>query len=102
MAYVNTGVKRYKTLTVTRKKADGTVAAGYPKTYNITSAFTANGTPYQSISDSNFAKLTDVAYNARLNAFKAYVEGLNSGLSDSTDIRNGSNVIDTVSCPIGS
>lgn len=69
-----TGVKRSLTIIVS-KYQNGVLASGYPKVYDgrkllITYSPSAN---YPEITDSQFATMTDIAYNARFAALLTYI-----------------------------
>lgn len=93
MAYHNTGYARRKKLTVTK--------GDYSHEYNICTGFTYNNKVYPSLSDEEFARLTDGEYQARLTDFCNYVYGEEDGLqTDCPDLTVGSVVYDPVSCPL--
>lgn len=93
MAYYNTGYARRKILTITK--------GDYNQQYNICSGFIDGGKTYPSLSDDEFARLTDAEYNDRLAAFCNYVYGQENGLqADCPDLTQGSIVYDPVSCPL--
>ena len=93
MAYHNTGYARRKILTVSK--------GDYNQQYNMCSGFTYNGKAYPSISDEEFARLSEGEYQARLTDFCNYVYGEEDGLqADCPDLTQGSVVYDPVSCPL--
>ena len=94
MAQQNTGYARMKTLTV--------IKGDYTHSYSITGGFTdLNGNPVMSLTDTQFAQLSEEAYNMLLDQFIEYVKGQEPGLAnDCPDLRNGAMVFDTVSCPL--
>lgn len=75
----NTGYQRSVTLIV-RKTVNGAPVTGYPKTYQGRNEFAHNGTTYPAITGTQLANLPAAEFNARLEAFKGYVEGLEYGL----------------------
>lgn len=75
MSEINTGMQRGTELTVT-KKVGGIEVNGYPKVYKIYDAF-GN---YAAIAVNELAKLAVEDYQARLEAFKAYVEAAETGV----------------------
>lgn len=77
---MNTGIQRSLTLIVTKKIA-GVVQPAYPLTYQGRNAFNYGGNSYAAITASQLADLTDEYYNARLAAFKLYVQQIESGLN---------------------
>lgn len=93
MAYENTGYARKKTITITK---GSTV-----NTYSITASFSYNKTLYPSLTDDEFAKLSNSDYEARLTAFVKHLYSLYEGLeADCPDL-----TIDTVTyepqmCPL--
>jgi hypothetical protein len=97
MGYVNTGTKRSLIFTLT-KKENGSPMVGYPKTYN--GQLGSWSASYDAITDTELARLSDVDYNARVVAFLAYVESVESGFSSSTDFINSNEVVDHASCPV--
>ena len=103
MAYVNTGIERAKTLTV--DKQVGSISfTGYPKNYDITAAFTVGGDPYYfPLTNQQFQQLSTSDYNARLEAFKTYIES-EEGIADLdaiTDSGTPASQENTTACPIG-
>lgn len=67
-----TGYKRSLFVTV-NKLVNGVVQTGYPKTYNGAAEFTYDGDTYPLIDNPALMAMSDVDYNTRLVAFKAYV-----------------------------
>lgn len=94
MAYVNTGVKRSLTFTVT-KKIGGTVQVGYPRSYDGRLSFPG----YSAITDDQAKKLTDTEFNTRLSAFHSYVNSIEAGLDVDNDATNDAVVTDESACP---
>lgn len=92
MAIINTGMQRGTELTVT-KKIGGDVVNGYPRVYKVTDAF-GN---YAAVTVEELAKLAVEEYMTRLAAFKAYVEGVENGVTVNTDEAYRENL---VSCPL--
>lgn len=89
----NTGVARNKVLTITKS---GSQTA---ETFTITSAFDA----HVSISDSDFQRLGDQQYAARLSNFNTYVIDRMMALHEGfflTDIRGGASVTNLTLCPL--
>ncbi len=102
MSYVNTGIKRAKTLTID-KQVSGFSMSGYPKIYDITAAFTGGGSSYGVLNNQEFQELTESDYLERLADFKIYVqtaEGIAS-VDDITEAAAEAYVTDTTTCPIG-
>lgn len=96
MAYNYTGYARKKLLTVTK--------GDYSHTYNICTGFTStngNSRIYASLSNDEFARLSDAEYEQRLNDFLAYVCSLEPGLqADCPELAEGSVVYDVTACPL--
>ena len=94
MAKQNTGYARMKTLTVTQ--------GSYTHSYNITDTFaTPRGVVYQTLTNTEFAQLSEEDYSQRLLAFQEYVYDQETGLSDDCpDLTPGSMVFDPDTCPI--
>ena len=92
MSRINTGMQRATELTVTKKIGNVTVN-GYPKVYKVADAF-GN---YVAITTDELAKLTVAEYQARLAAFKAYVEGVEAGVVVNLDEAYVKNL---TACPI--
>lgn len=88
----NNGTKRSLKVSV-NKYINGVIQSGYPKAYNgmtASSTWTGwTGNTYLAISDSNLAQLSDVAYNARLTDFKAWVTVQESGVNFNTQVLTG-------------
>ena len=80
MAILNSGMQRGTELTVT-KKIGGIEVNGYPKVYKVYEAF-GN---YAAITVDELAKLAVSDYQARLAAFKTYVESVETGVEVNTD-----------------
>lgn len=99
MAYVNNGDYRCKILTV-NKKLDGVSLPGYPKNYDITSAFGV----FASITDNQFSELSEVDFQSRLEAFYIYVDTTEGDL-DSANYSyvegEGPTGADAELCPVG-
>ena len=99
MAYVNNGDYRCKILTV-NKKLDGVSLPGYPKNYDITSAFGV----YSTITDAQFSELSDADFQTRLAAFYSYVDTTEGDLDSSNysyEQGQGPTGTDAILCPIG-
>lgn len=92
MSEINTGMQRGTELTVT-KKIGGIEVDGYPKVYKVYEAF-GN---YAAITVGELAKLAVSDYQARLAAFKAYVETAETGVKVNTDEAYVENL---TACPI--
>ena len=93
MSYVNTGYARNTVLTVTK--------GSYSQSYDIRAGFTHNGKTYPSLSDDDFAQLTDANYERRRADFIAFVYSNEDGLqTDCPDLTLGSVEYDTVLCPL--
>lgn len=75
MSEINTGMQRGTELTVT-KQVGGIEVDGYPKVYKMYEAF-GN---YAAITVDALAKLAVDDYQARLIAFKTYVETVETGV----------------------
>ena len=75
----NTGKQRSLTVVVSKTVA-GVQQTGYPKTYYGRNTFIHNGTTYTAIDTLMMTTMPVVDYQARLSAFKSYVENLESGL----------------------
>jgi hypothetical protein len=93
----NTGKQRSLTVTINKTIA-GVLQDGYPHVHNGRLAF---GT-YAAIDTLQMATMPVTDYEARLAAFKTYVEGLEVGIEFDTDTVVGSEAykINTISCPI--
>lgn len=109
MSYVLTGYKRSLSVTVT-KTVNGITQAGYPKTYPTATDiangyFTYNAVQYSippnGMTETAFARLTDVQYQSLLNSFKLYVMSLESGLNFNTQSLNSPEVYDATTCVPG-
>lgn len=98
---MNTGYERSMTLIVS-KTVNAEPAPGYPKTYNGRNEFTHNGVTYPAITGAQLASMTLANYNARLEAFKNYVQGLEYGLDVDAVTVAGSEARreNLVACPI--
>ena len=111
MDYVYNGKTRAKTVVVDFKDSQDVSVTGYPKTYNITDAFTNPGAPLggtgtpvavAAISNVQLARLAYNQYINRLNAFYNMIEALNPGLDRSVNLVPGYEPTGTSeSCPIG-
>lgn len=98
------GFLRRKTLVVSLKNPLGENAPGFPKEFEITSAFESGGNTFGELSNSAFDELSDADYATRLQAFMLYVESQISGLnSQNYEYTAGEEPyeFDAVSCPIG-
>ncbi len=71
---INTGMQRAVEFVVT-KKVNNVIVDGYPRTYLLKQAF-GN---YQETTESELARMPIEDYQARLVAFKAYVESIDMG-----------------------
>jgi hypothetical protein len=82
--YSNTGYQRAKTLNI-EKRVGGVMAVGYPKSFSILNPFTVSGVSYGLLREDStykeFSRLSLAQYNARLAAFKLYVEQAEIGLN---------------------
>lgn len=93
MAYENTGYARKKTITITKGSA--------VNTYRITASFSHNNTLYPSLTDDEFAKLSNSDYETRLTAFVKHLYSLYEGLeTDCPDLADGSLELNTIQCPL--
>lgn len=111
MDYVYNGNTRAKTVVVDFKDSEGVSVTGYPKTYNITDAFTDPGAPLGqpgtavaigAITNVQLARLTKTQYMNRLNAFYNMLESANPQLDRSVNVVPGFEPTGTSSsCPIG-
>lgn len=90
MSKINTGMQRASSLTVV--KSIGGVQV-YSRVYDMLSAFLA----YQAITQTECAEMSVADYQARLAAFKLYVEGVEVGLVVDTAPAYREN---KTSCPI--
>lgn len=91
--YRNTGTARMKTLTITR--------GDNSNVYDITESFSYGDTEYGTVTDEEFAQMTENAYLTRLEAFVQWVYSLNDGLSaDCPDLTTGAYVYDESVCPL--
>ena len=74
----------------------GAQQQGYPKTYN---GRLGDWNPsYAALTDSEFARLTDSEFTARMSAFEAYVESLETGLDLGTDMNGDGFVKTDINC----
>lgn len=81
-----TGKERSLTIKVNKTLA-GVQSEGYPRTYYGRNEFTYNSIVYPAIDTTLLATMPLVNFNARLVAFKSYVEGIETGLDiDETTI----------------
>ncbi|MBQ4278365.1 MAG: hypothetical protein IJC16_00230 [Rikenellaceae bacterium] len=96
MAYVNTGMQRSLTFTLT-KKVNGTTVS--TTNYDGRLAFGS----YAQISDTELASMDEAQYLARLEAFKAYVEGIEADLDVDQATIAGAQAYrqNLTACPIG-
>lgn len=93
MAYENTGYARKKTITITKGSA--------VNTYRITASFSHNNTLYPSLTDDEFAKLSNSDYETRRTAFVNHLYSLHDGLeADCPDLTVGSVQYNTQLCPL--
>lgn len=74
-----TGKKRSLTISVTKTIAHE-LAPGYPRTYYGRNSFDLNNINYPAISEEDLSLMSVNNYNARLNAFKAFVHSREAGL----------------------
>jgi len=102
MEYVNTGIERCKTFRIDRR-VGGASLSGYPKDYDILSAFTAGGNSYSVISEVQFQQLHLLVYEWRLANFKTYIETAEgiASVDGITDSRFPASKTNTTVCPIG-
>lgn len=100
MPYINTGIKRSLTIEIT-KESDGVILLSYPKTYNGQLEFTFNSVIYYTLTDNEFANLSEGDYLIRLDAFKAFVKLLEPSIDFTTDVISGyeSSIQDSITCP---
>lgn len=99
---MNTGKERSLTVKITKSIA-GYVQDGYPHTYYGRNEFTWNGTVYPAITPTEMGKLPIDIYTARLEAFKSFVESIETGLDIDTMTVAGAEAYRTnlTACPIG-
>lgn len=83
MAYVNNGDERSLKISV-YKKVGGNYIQGYPKVYNGQASW-GNAT-YPTLTDTEVRQLSSLEFNARYNAFIAYVGALEPGINFNEDI----------------
>lgn len=97
----NTGKQRSLTVQVNKAIA-GVQASGYPHTYYGRNEFTWNSTTYPAIDTLTMATMPVVDYQARLDAFKSYVESLESGLDIDATVEPGKDAYqeNLTACPI--
>lgn len=97
----NTGYQRSLTIVVNKTVA-GVQQAGYPRTYFGRFEFTFNGTTYPPIETSRMATMPTEDYQARLEAFKSYIESLEVGLDvDEATVPGGEAYRENLgACPI--
>jgi len=98
MALINNGYKRGSKVIV-EKYINDVLASGYPKTYDALLSFPG----YNALTQAQFAELSLSAFNDRMNAFQAYVEGEEAGSSFTNDLVAGfeRRIYDTTACPRG-
>lgn len=98
MALINNGYKRGSEVIV-EKYINDVMADGYPKTYDALLSFSG----YNALSEAQFAELSESAFNDRMNAFEAYVEGEEAGASFDDNLVAGyeRRIYDTSACPRG-
>lgn len=90
MAYSNTGYARCKTLTI--------VKGDESKSFKITDGFSSK---YTALTDDQFAKMTDSAYEQRRTAFIDYIYSEYEGLEeDCPDLTINSCIYNVELCPI--
>lgn len=93
MAYKYSGYARCKCLQLLRGNAG--------KPFYITDEFTFDNEVYPRLTDEEFARMSDIDYSKRLNAFVKFVYSKNVGLEDECpDLTLGSIVKDVTLCPI--
>ncbi len=97
-----TGYKRSLFITV-NKLINGVVQLGYPVDYNGAAEFVYDGDTYPLIDSPTLMSMSDVDFNTRLNAFKAYVALEESLLSIDPYIVVGAEarIFDNSTCPNG-
>lgn len=97
----NTGKQRSLTMTVSKTVA-GYVVDGYPRIYYGRNEFTYNGTVYAAITPLGLATIPVAIYEARLAAFKSYVEQVELGLDvdESTVVGSEAYRENLTACPI--
>lgn len=102
MAYVNTGIERCKTFRLDRQ-IEGVSLSGYPKDYDILSAFTAGGNSYNVVSAVEFQQLPLLDYQQRLADFKIYIETAEgiASVNSITEAGYEAYRTNTTACPIG-
>lgn len=96
---MNTGVQRSLTISVTKKISD-IVQPGYPITYQGRNAFSYLEVSYPTITYDQMIDMTDEEYNARLAAFKLYVQNIEAGLNIDVVQSNFPYLENTTACPI--
>lgn len=96
-----TGYQRSLTVDIDKTIAD-VQADGYPHTYYGRNAFTQNGTTYDAITVQRMITMPQTVFDARLAAFMAYIEAIESGLEFDTDTVDGFEARrqNLVACPI--
>lgn len=96
-----TGKQRSLTVTIGKTVA-GVVKNGYPKTYYGANLFSHASETYLAIDALKMATMPIADYEARLAAFTAYVENLESGLIIADVIADGGEAYrdNTTACPI--
>lgn len=83
-----TGYERSLTVDIDKTIA-GEQADGFPHTYYGRNAFTHNSTTYDAIDVQRMITMPQTVFDARLAAFMAYIEALESGLVFDTDVVDG-------------
>ena len=73
---INTGMQRATELTVS-KEVGGANVTGYPRTYKLGDSFANNA----AMTSKELAEISIELYQARLSAFKTYVESIEIGIS---------------------
>lgn len=102
MTYVNTGIQIANQIIIDKMSGENHLP-GYPKSYSILNAFTANGNSYGILTQTEFQQLPNSNYLTRLADFKIYVqqaEGIAS-IDAVTEVGYEAYRTNTTSCPIG-
>lgn len=107
MATQNGNLRR-KVVSVYKYDSSETIVDGFPLTYNITNSFTVTrgsfAGSYASLTDVQFASLSDSDYAIRFRAFCNYIDILHPGMSSYTHEYSSDQAkpdgTDLVACPI--
>ena len=98
MALINNGYKRGSEI-IDEKYSGETLEPGYPKTYDALLSFPG----YSAVTSSQLATMSLSQYNARMNAFQEYIEGIEAGSNFINDLVAGfeRRIFDNTTCPRG-